>query len=470
MKLIDQYIFKTYLRTLLTAFCILMLIFLLQSVWMYITELAGKDLELDIILKFLSYVSPKLVILVLPLAILLSSIMVFGQLSENYEFAAMKSTGLSLQRIMRSLIYFTLFLGIIVFFFSNNVVTAAEFNFINLRKNISKIKPTMAITEGQFSEIGDFNIKVEEKYGNRGQYLTDVIVHQKKNTSGNYTVIKSETGEITSESDSDILQLKLYDGNYYDEVINKDYRVSKSKPFVKSYFKEYMLNIDLSLINDVDFNQEGSANRYSMLNVEDLNTTIDSLVSKKKKDYQVIATKMHNRSNAKSLNNNINPIEDEFKGENVYDLFKPQTQKQLFDLGISSVNSTISILKSNMLIQARREKNINKHFMSLHDKFALSFACIILFFIGAPLGTIIRKGGYGFPMVISLILFLTYHFVGVFAKNLAEDTSISPILASWLSTIIMLPISVYLTNRATKDRSILNISEITGKFLQYFKK
>jgi len=447
-----------------------MLIFLLQSVWMYITELAGKDLELDIILKFLSYVSPKLVILVLPLAILLSSIMVFGQLSENYEFAAMKSTGLSLQRIMRSLIYFTLFLGIIVFFFSNNVVTAAEFNFINLRKNISKIKPTMAIAEGQFSEIGDFNIKVEEKYGNRGQYLTDVIVHQKKNTPGNYTVIKSETGEITSESDSDILQLKLYDGNYYDEVINKDYRVSKSKPFVKSYFKEYMLNIDLSLINDVDFNQEGSANRYSMLNVEDLNTTIDSLVSKKKKDYQVIATKMHNRSNAKSLNNNINPIEDEFKGENVYDLFKPQKQKQLFDLGISSVNSTISILKSNMLIQARREKNINKHFMSLHDKFALSFACIILFFIGAPLGTIIRKGGYGFPMVISLILFLTYHFVGVFAKNLAEDTSISPILASWLSTIIMLPISVYLTNRATKDRSILNISEITEKFLQYFKK
>ena len=447
-----------------------MLIFLFQSVWMYITELAGKDLELDIILKFLSYVSPRLVVLVLPLAILLSSIMVFGQLSENSEFAAMKSSGLSLQRIMRSLVYFTLFLGVIIFFFSNNVVTAAEFSFLSLRKNISKVKPTMAIAEGQFSQIGDINIKVEDKYGNRGQYLTDVIIHQKKNKLGNYTVIKSKTGEITSETDSDILQLKLYDGNYYDEVITKDYRANKSNPFVKSYFKEYILNIDLSLINDVDFNQEGSANRYSMLNVRDLNTTIDSLVIKRKKDYEAIATKMHNRSNAKSLNNNINPIEDEFEGENVYDLFKPQKQKQLFDLGISSVNSTISILKSNMLIQARREKNINKHFMSLHDKFALSFACIILFFIGAPLGTIIRKGGYGFPMVISLILFLTYHFTGVFAKNLAEDTSISPILASWLSTIIMFPISVYLTNRATKDRSILNISEITEKFLQYFKR
>ena len=159
----------------------------------------------------------------------------------------MKSSGLSLQRIMRSLIYFTLFLGVIIFFFSNNVVTAAEFSFLNLRKNISKVKPTMAIAEGQFSEIGDINIKVEDKYGNRGQYLTDVIIHQKKNKLGNYTVIKSKTGEITSETDSDILQLKLYDGNYYDEVITKDYNVNKSKPFVKSYFKEYIVIIDLSI-------------------------------------------------------------------------------------------------------------------------------------------------------------------------------------------------------------------------------
>ena len=472
LKLIDQYIFKAYLKTLLTAFCILMLIFLLQSVWLYITELAGKDLELDIIIKFMSYVSPRLVVLVLPLAILLSSIMVFGQLSENYEFAAMKSSGLSLQRIMKSLIFFTLFLGIVVFFFSNNVVPAAEFSFLNLRKNISKVKPTMAIAEGQFSEIGDFNIKVEDKYGNRGQYLTDVIIHQKKNRVGNYTVIKSKTGEITSKTNSDILQLKLYDGNYYDEVVTKNYKISTTKPFVKSYFEEYTLNIDLASINNVDFDQQESKNRYSMLNIQDLTITIDSLEEKKIKDYQVIATKMYNSSNAKSLINNIipNTSESEFEGDNVYELFGRQKQKQLYDLGISSINSTISILKSNVLIQARRQKNINKHYMSMHDKFALSFACIILFFIGAPLGTIIRKGGYGFPIVISIVLFLTYHFVGVFSKNLAEDSSISPVLASWLSTIIMFPISVYLTNRATKDRSILNISEVTSKFFSYFRR
>ena len=210
-----------------------MLIFLLQSVWLYISELAGKDLDISIIFKFLTYISPRLIILILPLTILLSSIMVFGNFAENFEFAAMKSTGISLQRAMRSLSYFIVFIAIITFFFSNNVNPVAEYNFHNLRKNISKVKPTMAIAEGQFNQIGDIDIKVKDKSGDNGQYLTDVIIHQKKGVIGNYTVIKSKTGEITSSSDSDILQLKLYDGNYYDEIISTDYkkRINKQSSF-----------------------------------------------------------------------------------------------------------------------------------------------------------------------------------------------------------------------------------------------
>ena len=167
-----------------------MLIFLLQSVWLYISELAGKDLDLTIIIKFLIYVSPRLIILILPLSILLSSIMVFGNFAENFEFAAMKSTGISLQRAMRSLSYLIVFIAILTFFFSNNVNPVAEYNFHNLRKNISKVKPTMAIAEGQFNQIGNINIKVKDKDGDNGQFLTDVIIHQKKGIIGNYTVIK----------------------------------------------------------------------------------------------------------------------------------------------------------------------------------------------------------------------------------------------------------------------------------------
>ena len=445
-----------------------MLIFLLQSVWLYISELAGKDLELDIILQFLINVSPRLVILVLPLTILLSSIMVFGSLSENYEFAAMKASGISLQRSMKSLIFFTLILGVITFFFSNNVAPIAEYNFHNLRKNISKVKPSMAIAEGQFSQIGDYNIKVKNKYGNESKLLDEVIIHQKKNKPGNYTVIKSKKGEIISEENSDILQLKLYDGNYYDEVISVDYSKKVKKPFVKSYFKEYLINIDIASINDVDFSKEDDVNKHSMMKVNELNSAIDSLSKKKIEDLNVISSKMFNRSNFKTIDYNLNPKDDvNYENENFLNLFQPKKQKQLYDLAISSVKSTISIVKSNKTIQSFREQNLNKHVMTMHDKFSLGFACIILFFIGAPIGTIIRKGGYGLPLVISILFFLAYHFLGIFSKNLAEDSSINPILASWLSTLIMLPFSIYLTYRATNDQSVFNFGD---SIISFYKK
>ena len=445
-----------------------MLIFLLQSVWLYISELAGKDLELDIILKFLINVSPRLIVLVLPLTILLSSIMVFGTLSENYEFAAMKASGISLQRSMKSLIVFTFILGVITFLFSNNVVPIAEYNFHNLRKNISKVKPSMAIAEGQFSQIGNYNIKVENKYGDGNKLLDKVIIHQKKNKPGNFTVIKSKEGEIISKENSNVLQLKLYDGNYYDEVISKDYSEQIKKPFVKSYFEEYLINIDVGSLNEVDFNDEDEINKHSMMHVNELSLAIDSLSEKKIKDLEVISSKMYNRSNFKTISYNLNPKENiDYKNDNFLNLFQPKRQKQLYDLAISSVKSTISIVKSNKTIQSYRVQNLNKHIMTMHDKYSLGFACIILFFIGAPLGTIIKKGGYGLPLVISILLFLAYHFLGIFAKNLAEDSSINPILASWLSTLIMLPFSIYLTYRATNDQSVFNF---TDNIISFFKK
>ena len=235
-----------------------MFIFLLQSVWVYISELAGKDLEIDVILKFLLYVSPRLIVLVLPLTVLLVSIMVFGNFSENYEFAAMKSTGISLGRAMKILSIFIVFLGIVSFFFANNVIPLAEVNFFNLRRNIAKVKPAMAIAEGQFNQLEDINIKVAKKSGDNGQFLEDVIIHQKKgNTYGNFTVIKSKTGEFFSNEDSDVLQLILYDGNYYDELQPANYQKrTKNRPQVKSTFERYVINIDVSKFNNIDFSMD----------------------------------------------------------------------------------------------------------------------------------------------------------------------------------------------------------------------
>jgi lipopolysaccharide export system permease protein len=451
-----------------------MLIFILQSVWLYISELAGKALEIDVIFKFLLFVTPRLVVLVLPLTILLTSIMVFGSFAENYEFAAMKSTGISLQRAMRSLGVFITGLAVLTFFFANNVIPAAEFKFHNLRKNIAKVKPAMIIAEGQFNQIDQINIKVEKKYGDKGQYFEDVIIHQKKgNSTGNHTVIKSKSGELISEEDSDILQLVLFDGNYHDDLQPKEHAARQKKPHVKSQFEKYTLNIDLSHLNDVDFAEAKVSNKYTMLTAGGLNYTIDSLVQKRINDHETLETTMYNRTTASTLNSNIVPqeVDTKFEGKTIYSLFKkPQKTVQVINQALNSVKSTIQIINAQEKKDFSQERNINKHIISLHEKFALGIACIILFFVGAPLGAIIKKGGMGLPIVIAIILFLTYHFIGIFAKNSAEDSSLNPALASWLPTLIMLPLSIYLTSRATKDRPLINMDGVLIPIKKLFGK
>ncbi len=442
-----------------------MFIFLLQSVWVYISELAGKDLEFDVILKFLIYVSPRIVVLVLPLTVLLVSIMVFGNFAENYEFAAMKSTGISLQRAMKSLSVFIIFLSIVSFFFANNVIPLAEYNFYNLRQNIARVKPAMIVAEGQFNQIQDINIKVAKKSGVNGEFLEDVIIHQKKgNSSGNYTVIKSKTGEFYSDESSDLVQLILYNGNYYDEIQSANYQKrTKNRPQVKSTFERYVINIDVSKFNDIDFDKKNTNTRYNMLGVAELNTTIDSLYKTKSKTIDEFSKNMMVRSQQTNLNLNYNykkkdSINDEPK--DIIDLFTKKKAVQLYNLAIASANSAQDDIKVKTKSLSISTTNINKHIVALHDKFALGLMCIILFFVGAPLGALIRKGGIGLPLVIAILIFLTYHFISIFAKNSSEDNSLDPILATWLAGLIMLPFSIYLTSRATKDRALLDLDSI----------
>ena len=441
-----------------------MMIFLLQSVWVYISELAGKELEIEIIFKFLVYVSPRIVVLVLPLTILLASIMVFGGFSENYEFAAMKSTGISLQRAMKSLSIFIVLLAVLSFFFANSVIPLAEFNFFNLRRNIAKVKPAMAIAEGQFNQLNDINIKVSEKSGDNGQYLKDVIIHQKKGgVTGNYTVIKSNTGEFISDESSNVLQLVLIDGNYYDEIQPADYtKRTKNKPQVKSTFEKYIINIDLSKFNDIDFESQDKVTKHTMLNVIDLNTALDSLNKSRDLLFTNFTKTMLQRSNQPSLNQNYKITEkDSLSSDlNILKLFNEQKAIQLINISQNSVKTAKKDLKVKIKRMLLSQVNINKHIVALHDKFALGLSCIILFFVGAPLGALIRKGGIGLPLVIAILIFLTYHFISIFAKNSSEDSSMDPVLASWLSSLILLPFSVYLTNRATKDRALIDVDSI----------
>ena len=438
-----------------------MLIFVLQTIWLYIKELAGKDLDIMVIIKFLMYFMPKLIPLVLPLTILLASIMVFGNFAENYEFAAMKSTGISLQRAMSGLSVFIVGLGILTFFFSNNIIPWAELNSYNLRRNIAKIKPAMLLAEGQFNSVGTYNIKFAEKYGDRDQFLKDVTIHLKGNDGRtNATVIKSKTGELASDEDSNVLKLILSDGHYYSDFLPKDRKARNRKPFAKSTFETKIINIDLSKINNVDFDEQSQTNKYNMLDIGGLNKTIDSLVIKYNNEHETFSKTLQLRSGLDKKQLAYKTATDSSYTGPVLELFNTKRSIEMVDLTLKSMTSSKQLIVSKDNTMKNSRAWLNRHVISLHEKFALGFACVILFFVGAPLGALIRKGGLGLPMVIAILLFLTYHFIGIFATNSAKNGGFNPIIAPWFSTLVMFPLGLFLTKRATADRGLFEFGNV----------
>lgn len=448
-----------------------MFIFVLQAIWLYIGDLAGKDLDAFVIVKLLLYLTPTLVPLILPLTILLVSIMVFGAFAENYEFAAMKSTGISLQRAMRGLSVFIVFLGGVTFIFSNNVIPWANYNVYNLRKNIAKVKPALAISKGQFNDIGSYNIKVEEKSGENDEFLEKVVIHEKSsNSTTNRKIIIAERGELISSTDSNILQLVLFEGNRYEEIYNpKNVKQNRKKPHAKSYFETYTINVDIEGLNDVDIDDKSYDNRYNMLDISALNYTIDSLYKREDEQLDNFSRTLYRRTAITSLNQGISPQKDSIFNGEIIELFDDRIKIQLLSLASNTITSTNQIIATNKASFIGSTKWLSKHEISLHEKYVLGLACIILFFVGAPLGALIRKGGIGLPLVIAILLFLTYHFIGIFSKNSSLDGSFSPVIATWLSTAIMLPLSIYLTTRATKDRGIFEFDHITEPLKKLFK-
>ena len=451
-----------------------MFIFVLQTIWLYISELAGKDLDVWVVLKFLWYVSPRLIPLVLPLTILVTSLMVFGNFSEQYEFAAMKSTGISLQRAMRSLTVFIVLLSVTAFFFANNVIPYSEYKWQNLRRNIAQVSPSMVIAEGQFSQIGDdFNIKVEKKSGDRDQFLENVVIHQKtpSHPNGNYRVIISDNGELASSEGSNTLSLILNDGHYYDDIQVKDPKEQDDQPFVKSYFEQYTINIDLTEFNNADIDKENQVSNHNMYKMSELFVEIDSLSKGYSEDIQAYAANMYYRSGiSKFKDTEVRAVKVPDTVESVVEIFPKTVQRNIISSALNNVKGTIQSINAKKGEFQIKTKRLNKHEIALHEKYVLAIACIILFFVGAPLGAIIRKGGMGLPMVVAVLLFLTYHFIGIFAKNSAEDGTMHPFIASWLSTAIMLPLSIWLTYRATTDQGIVDFDSFLQRFRIFQKK
>ncbi len=468
-----------------------MFIFIFQTIWLFIDDLAGKGLDLIIIGKFLFYLLPNLTEKVLPLTVLLSSIITFGTFAENYEFAAMKASGISLQRSMLSLIVLVTFLGGLTFYFANNVIPASEQKIFNLRRNIASVKPAAVIEEGIFSDFEGMNIKVDNKYGENDRFLENVIIHQKSRLQKNTTVIKAKSGELISSEESDIIQLVLKDGYYYEDIESNTGRERRKFPFAKAEFDTYTINMEVPQ-NDQDLEEEGNIRTDKMKNIMRLTKDIDSLEENNKAVVKAFSKNIINRMGAfapEIASDSVVEINDtnipsigadtlllpaaNMGGDKVSGLINrfPEWQRvQIIGSAKNYVSNILNSVEGKQEELQRRYKIYNMHILSLHKKFALALSCIILFFVGAPLGAIIRKGGIGLPMVLAIIFFLAYYFIGVFAGNYSKEGNIPPELGAWLSTLIMLPLGIFFTRKATADRGLMDFGFFVDKLRNIFRK
>ena len=476
MKILDRYIIRQYLIRLLSVFAICMLIFVVQTFWLYIDDLAGKGLDFETIFKFLIYFTPKLIPIVLPLSILLASLMTFGNLAENYEFAAMKSTGISLIRCMTGLFLVHIAIGLGSFYFSNHLIPFGEVKSYNLRRNLAKLKPAIAIREGIFNDLGQMSIKVKRKYGEDERLLEDVIIHEKTDDYKNRIVIKAKNGELKSKTTDATLQLVLYDGNRYEEIAGKNYEERMRFPHAKVYFKEYVMNIDMSKFNNVDLSEENYTTTYKMQKVNQLKVSIDTLerdYSSQRKIFSENFNKKHYSNQIKPLKDTESYVSDSLIQANILNIIKTTDDwrvSQIVERSLGDVRGILRSLENKKRTFFYFQKLINLHKIIMLDKFTLIFSCIFLFLIGASLGAIIKKGGLGLPLVLSVLIFLSYHYIGIFAKNAAEDNSVHPILASWISTMVLAPFAFYLTKRASSDEGFVNLDFITVPIQKIYSK
>ncbi|MCF6181985.1 LptF/LptG family permease [Lutibacter sp.] len=473
MKILDKYILKSFLQPFLATFFVVLFVLVMQALWLAFDQIAGKGIDLFFILKFLGYLGLILTPTALPIGILLSSIMALGNLSENYEMAAIKSAGVSLKRVIKPLIFLTLMLSALNFVFLNNIYPWATLKQKNLYLNMKKKKPALALVAGTFNtEIPGYSIKFDEKYGKEKNLLKNVQIADLTKGRGKIKVITAKKGIISTEPGSKYLTLTLENGKYYEDNIKRVMtRKERNKmPFTNASFDKYTINIDISSFNDTSLNDEKIKQHHGMLSIKQLDS-ISKDQKKKYDEYILNRTKIFNKTiDASNMHKYPDSLIDKEISYPILDNFVTKNKSIVLEEALRKVNRVIERNDVRRKGFKDRRKLLNLYDFELNHRFAFSLACIVLFFIGAPLGSIIRKGGFGVPMIFAIIIFVIYFFITQLGKNLAEESAISAQIGSWLATFIMLPVGILLTRRATKGMGIFNIDAVFDKIKTLFKR
>ncbi|MGB8191840.1 MAG: LptF/LptG family permease [Chitinophagaceae bacterium] len=454
IKKLDKLILRAFVGPFIATFFITLFVLVLQFFWLYIDDIVGKGVDIITIGKLITYVAATVVPLALPLAILLSSIMTFGNLGESFELVAIKSAGIPLLRFMRPLFVVSILLCGLAFLFNNNVIPVANLKMQTLKYDIIVSKPAFDIKEGVFyDKIEGYVIKIGKKEKDDSTIRKVVIYEQNYGLQDNMLV--AESGVMRISPDKKFLELNLKDGWRYQE---NGQRMTTNTEFIRLGFKEYKKVMDLSsfALNKTD--DSLFKNNYQMLSLRQLNSAIDSLeklcATYKRKAVDEQENFLHF---PKYIDSAVSKETVRTLGKKTYSELLPDTAKRtVLDRTASTVNSIRASLESNAILYETQRRELRFHLIAWHEKFTMAIACMVLFLIGAPLGSIIRKGGIGTPLVFAVVFFVIFFLLNNFGKKFVKEDVMRPLYGMWMATAILLPVGFFLIYKAMHDSQLFN--------------
>ncbi|MEY3679053.1 MAG: hypothetical protein RI924_1194 [Bacteroidota bacterium] len=442
-----------------------MFILLMLFLFKYIDDLIGKGFEWYVILELLMYASATNVAMALPLAVLLSSIMTFGSLGENYELVAIKSAGISLRRAMYPLITLIGFLSVAAFLFSDYMLPVANLKMGSLLWDVRNQKAAFLINEGIFNNsIPGYSIRVDKKDSD-GQTLRGVVIYDRMNPNGNLNVVMAKEGKMFKTADDSYLILKLKEGIRYEESPG-DGSYNPRQRFIRSKFKETEQKFDLSGFKMQRTDENLFKSNYAMMNMKQLSYYRDSIAMQSDSNRQTVYQSLKFRYKVLEMDPKAKPVKKNIQNGDILTSMPIKDRSRIYSLATEQVRGVRDLLASKTVLEADYADRIRHFVVEYHKKISLAVSCLVLFFIGAPLGAIIRKGGLGLPVVMSVIFFLVYHIISTIGEKYAKEGAISPVLGIWIAVIVLSPLGTFLTYKASVD-SVLFDAEI---YKQWFKK
>lgn len=452
-----------------------MFILVMQFLWRYVDDLVGKGLEWGVLGELLFYASLQVVPMALPLAILLASLMTFGNMGENYELTALKSAGVSLPRIMMPLIVLTVIISISAYVFSNNLLPVANLKLYSILHGIKETRLELDIKEKVFYQgVDNFSIKIENKDREKNLLFDVMIYDHRDRQARNSNVTLADSGRLQMSSDKKFILLTLFDGVRYDEQVANEtskHQRRDNKLFRVDEFKEQKAYIQLQGFDFTKSDESLFRSSDRMKNISQLAHDLDSIRLERKvyinnleeRSSNFYFTRLRNNDSVKHV------LIDTAVVVNVDSVFisLERTQKRMvIESALRQARDNKQVIDDQMRFIEREELKIRRHQMELYRKFTLSFACLIFFFIGAPLGAIIRKGGLGMPVVISILFFIIYYIIDTMGAKFAREGVWLVYQGMWLSSFVLLPVGVFLTYKSATDSALLN----SDSYVNFFRK